>query len=151
MDSITAGAGALKAGHHYDFAFAEAAADPLGANFKNAGSAMGGFRGDAHLRPRHRDGSDAFAMESHCEQSAGHLLTAGQQHVHFPLGGGGIEGVRQSSQFIGGVTHGGHHHHHVVPVFATTGNPPSHSLNALNTANGGAAKFLHQQGHFSGL
>ena len=88
MDAITAGAGALKAGHHDDFALAEAGADPISTDFKNSGSAMGGFRGDAHLGPRHRHGSDAFAVESHGEQSAGHLLTASQQHIHFPLGGG---------------------------------------------------------------
>ena len=58
---------ALKACYDDDFALVEAGADPIGTDFENAGSAMGGFRGDAHLRPRHRHGSDAFVVESHCE------------------------------------------------------------------------------------
>ena len=90
MDPITAGAGALKARDHHHLPFAKAVVDSIGSDFKNAGSAMGGFRGDAHLRPRHRHGSDAFAVESHGEQSARHLLTASQQHVHFPLSWGGV-------------------------------------------------------------
>ena len=56
VDSIAAGAGALEAGHHHDLPLIQAGADPVGADAQDAGTAVGGFGGDAHLRTGHRDG-----------------------------------------------------------------------------------------------
>ena len=86
-------------------------------------------------------------MQSHRQQGDGHLFASGQQHVHLPLGRVAVDGTSFGGEFIGGVAHGRHHDHEVIAVFLAGGDALGNGLNALNAANGGAAKFLHQQSH----
>ena len=151
VEAITAGAGALETGDHHHLASCEAVADSVGANPEDPGPAMGGFRGDAHLRTSHGCCTDPLGVQGHRQQGDRHLFATGQQHVHLSLGGGRGDGVGQTRQFIGGVAHGGDHHDYVVPLLTATSDPIGHCLDAFHAADGGAPEFLHQEGHGPGF
>ena len=128
-------------------AIVQPAFDPFSAHFQDPGAAMGRLGDDPHLGPRHRCCGHAFGLKGHREQGNRDLLTGGQQHVHFPLGGIGIEGAGQGCELISGVAHRGDHHHQVIAIEARCSNALGNGLDALHAAHGGAPVFLNQQRH----
>ena len=58
-------------------------------------------------------GQPIFSMAM-ASRADGDLLAGGQQHIHLPLGGVGVDLLRLFDQVVGGVALGGDHHHHVV-------------------------------------
>ena len=142
-----AAAGALEAGHHHDPSFVEVVLDAIGADFQDAGAAVGGFGHDPHLRPGHRNSRHPLLIQGHRQQGDRHLFAAGQQHVHLPLWRVVADRCGQTGQLIGGMSHGRHHHHHGITGVAAAPDPLGHSLDAFDAADGGAAELLHQEGH----
>jgi len=151
VDAVTAGGGALEPRHNHDLSLLQPAADAIGADAEDAGSAVGGFGGDSHLGAGHRDGSHALGLQCHRQEGDRNLFSARQQHVHLPLGRTGVQASGEAGQFIGGVAHGGDHHHHVIAVLPAAADAISNGLDAFHAADGGAAELLHQEGHGPGF
>ena len=145
-----AAAGALEARHHHHLAISEQAQQPVGADFQDAGAAVGRFGDDAGLGAGHRDGRHALRMEGHRQQGDRHLFTGGQQHVHLPPGRISADGRGQAGELVGGVAHGRHHDHQLVALLPAAGDAAGHRLNPLHIGHRGAAKLLNQQGHGGG-
>ena len=96
VQAITAGAGALETGDHHHLASVDSVLDSVGADPEDSCPAMGGFRGDAHLRSGHRRCTDPLSVQGHGQQGDRHLFATGQKHVHLALCGGGGDGVGQT-------------------------------------------------------
>ena len=143
-------AGALESSHHHHIALLQQPPQPVGADVKDAGSAVGGFGQDPHLGASHRHGGHPDGLQGHRQQCDRHLLPGGQQHVHLPLGRVAADGPGQPRELIGGVAHGRHHDHQIVTRLPAGGDAPCHRLDAFHVGHGGAAEFLDQQGHGEG-
>ena len=102
---------------------------------------------DTHLPGRQADDRQSHALQRHSTQSNGDLLSGGQQHIHLPLGGLGIDFSGLFDQIIGSVTLGRQNHQKLVPCPIGIGNDPRHVHDPLCVTDGAAAKFLYNQTH----
>ena len=121
--------------------------DALGINFLDAGVRMdiGGL--NTHLPGGQGHTGQAHGLQGHGTQGHGDLLAGGQEHIHLPLGGVGVDLLRLGDQVIGGVTLGGQDHDHVVALQIGLRDDTGDISDALGVLYGAAAEFLYDQTH----
>ena len=102
---------------------------------------------DPHLPGRKAHHRQAHALQGHGAQGDGDLLAGGQQHIHLPLGGLGVDLLGLVNEIVGGVALSGQDHQELVPRPVGIGNDPRHVPDPLGVADGAAAKFLYNQTH----
>ena len=138
---------ALEPGHQHDLVLVQLGLDALGLDALDAGVAVSGIGVHARLPAGEGDHLIAHPLNGHGAQGDGDLLAGGQEHIHLPLGGVGIELLGLGDQVVGGVPLGGEHHHHAVALLIGLGDDPGHVAHAVRVGDRAAAEFLYNQCH----
>ena len=110
--------------------------------------AIGGVGAEARLPARQGDHRVAHGLDGHGAQGAGDLLTGGQQHIHLPLGGVGVDLRGLGNQIIRGVALGGEDRHDPVAPAVGLGYDAGHVADAVGIRDGAAAEFLNDESHW---
>ena len=140
---------ALEAGHQDDLPGVQLSLYAVGADALDPGTAVSGVGEHPRLPASERDHRIPQSFDGHGAQGDGDLFSSGQQHVHLPAGGSGVDLFRLGNQVIGGVPLGGQDHHHVVSFAICLRDDPGHIPDAGRVGDGAAAEFLYDQCHIS--
>ena len=138
---------ALEAGDDHNPVLVQLCPDALGVDLLDPGVGVDGGGLDAHLPRRQRHAGQPHALQGHGAQGHGDLLSSGQQHIHLPLGGVGIDLLRLGDQVVGGISLGREDHDHVVALQIGLRDDARHISQPLGIPDGAAAEFLHNQTH----
>ena len=138
---------ALEAGDDDDAVLIQLCLNALGINLFDAGIRVDACGLNAHLPGRQGDAGQAHALQCHGAQGHGDLLAGGEQHIHLPLGGVGIDLLRLGDEIIGGVTLSGQDHDHVVARQIGLRDDAGDVADALGVLHRGTAEFLYDQTH----
>ena len=139
---------ALEAGDDHNGVLVQLGEHPLHVHPLDAGVAVGRVGAEARLPPGQGDHRIAHGLDGHGAQGAGDLLPGGQQHIHLPLGGVGVDLRRLGDEIVGGVPLGGEHRHHLMAPAVGLGDDAGHVADAVGVRNRAPAEFLYNQSHW---
>ena len=139
---------ALEAGDDDNGVLVQLGQHPLRIDALDAGVAIGGVGAEARLPARQGDHRVAHGLDGHGAQGAGDLLAGGQQHIHLPLGGVGVDLRGLGNQIIRGVALGGEDRHDPVAPAVGLGYDAGHVADAVGIRDGAAAEFLNDESHW---
>ncbi len=89
--------------------------DTLGVDLLDPGVGVDGGRLYPHLPSSQGYAGQAHGLQGHGAQGHRDLLSRGEQHIHLPLGGVGVDLLRLGNEIVCSVSLGGEDHNHVVP------------------------------------
>ena len=138
---------ALEAGDDDDAVLVQLRLDAFGIDPLDAGVGMDAGGLDAHLPRRQGHAGQAHGLQRHGAQRHGNLLSGGQQHIHLPLGGVGIDLLGLGDELIRGVSLGGEDHDQVISLQILLRDDTGDIPDALRVPHGAAAEFLYDQTH----
>ncbi|MPM15098.1 hypothetical protein SDC9_61464 [bioreactor metagenome] len=138
---------ALKARHQDDAVLVQLRQDAFRVDPFDAGVAVYGRGLHPCLPPGQRHAAQAAPLQLHGAQGNRNLFAGGQQHVHLPAGGAGVDLLRLGNQVVGGVALGGQHHDHIVSGLIGLFDNAGHMADTLGVLYRTSAKFLHNQTH----
>ena len=137
----------LEAGDDDDRSLVQLGQNPLRDHPLDAGVPVRGVGLYPCLPAGERDHRIAHGLDCHGAQGAGDLLAGGEQHIHLPLGGVGIDLFGFGDEVVSGVALGGEDGHHVVSPPVCLSNNTGHVADAVRIRNGRPAEFLHNESH----
>ena len=137
----------LKARDQYDPVLIQLRLDPLRIDPLDPGVPVDGGGLDPHLPGGQGHAGQAHGFQRHGTQGYGDLLACGQQHIHFPLGGMGIDLLRLGNEVIRGVSLCGKHHQYIVALQISFRNDTGNVADPLCVPHTAAAEFLYDQAH----
>ncbi|SCJ64033.1 Uncharacterised protein [uncultured Blautia sp.] len=108
---------------------------------------MDGGRLYPHLPSSQGYAGQAHGLQGHGAQGHRDLLSRGEQHIHLPLGGVGVDLLRLGNEIVCSVSLGGEDHNHVVPRQIGLCDDAGYVADALGISHAGAAEFLYDQAH----
>ena len=145
---IAAPVHALEARDEDDAVLVQLGAEPLRVDAADAGVRVDGGGLDAHLEGVEGHAAKAPLLQGHGAEGHADLLAGGEEHIHLPLGGLGVDLRRLGDEIVGGIPLGGEDHDDVVPREVGLGDALGHVLDTLGVLHGAAAKFLYDEAHW---
>jgi len=138
---------ALKTGYHHYTTCIQVCLDQGSIDVPDPGFAVSTVGTNAYLPAGERACLHTQFMQCHGKQGNSHLLTGGQQHVHFPCAGMAVQFTCQCKQTVGFTRHGGYHHHNLIAFIVIGFDSFRDGLNALGSTHRGATVFLDNKRH----
>ena len=138
---------ALEAGDDHDPVLVQLGLDTLGVDLLDPGVGVDGGRLYPHLPSSQGYAGQAHGLQGHGAQGHRDLLSRGEQHIHLPLGGVGVDLLRLGNEIVCSVSLGGEDHNHVVPRQIGLCDDAGYVADALGISHAGAAEFLYDQAH----
>ena len=137
----------LEACGDHDPAVVEEVADVVGGDRFDAGFGVRAVGADADLRAGEAHRLNPQRLDRHGKQGHAHLLSRGQQHVHFAGAGPVGDLPCQIDKHVGLMAHGADHHDHLIPRLMAGHRFLGRHENLLRIGNACTAEFLHDQSH----
>ena len=133
----------LKSCDNHDFLLIQLCLNALRVHLLDSGIPGNGIGNHTGLPSGQGNNRVSQRLHRHGAEGHGHLLPGGQQHIHLPVGGKGIDFICLLNQLVGGIPLGGQHRHHLVAGLVCIRDDFSHMAQPGGISHRGSSEFLY--------
>ena len=137
----------LETGDNEGFPLIKESAHQGGIHVEDAAAGVGAGGVDARLAAGDGGGVHTLLLEGHGDECDRLLLAGGQQHIEFALARVFRKLLGHLDETIGDAGHRGNHGDNLIALVAGAFHPGGDIADSVESADGGAAVFLNDEGH----